>query len=266
MDNNMPTTLNNHRRRSRLVNATSTTRNLLLLVGFVALATLLVPYCSLARWDPDNHEQGVDKTKTTGSSLFQEALVAWSTLANPTQRSGGDHYEKSNACDAKYQRVTASAVPGLTAEDWERSVAYTGNRHRLALLAQKLSSRQEAISVAICGGSITMGHGVHPTTERYSDHLERRLNQLYPLQLPASTGVGTSNQDNDMPKHRVYNRGSHGADVRVAPRRVFATSIILSCPDPSLLSPPCQDVRHGKAHQLFELTDCSRLDCLGVCG
>jgi hypothetical protein len=215
----MPTT-QHHRRRSRLVNATSTTRNLLLLVGFVSLATLLVPYCSLARWDPD-HEQRDGGTGTTGSSLFQDALVAWSTLAHPTQRSSGDHNDNINACTAEYQRVTNSAVSGLTAEDWERSVAYTGNRHRLALLAQKLSSRQEAISVAICGGSITMGHGVHPITERYSDQLERRLNEMYPIQLPSASSTGTSNRDNDMPMHRVYNRGSHGADVRVAPIRVF---------------------------------------------
>jgi hypothetical protein len=213
----------NHRhRRSRLIHATTstTTRNLLLLVGFVALATLLVPYCSLARWDIDRHNES---KVTSGTSLFQEALVAWSaSLAHSTQspRLSTDLNETRNACTAEYQRVTASAVPGLTPEDWERSVAYTGNRHRLALLSQKLASRQEAVSVAICGGSITMGHGVHPITERYSDQLERQLNQLYPLSATASTGTTTSQQDKDGPKHRVYNRGSHGADVRVVPIQI----------------------------------------------
>lgn len=65
-------------------------------------------------------------------------------------------------CLQEYQRVTANRTQGITLQDLEQSRALIGNRHRLALLATKLQERKDAVNAVVCGGSITIGHGVVP--------------------------------------------------------------------------------------------------------
>jgi hypothetical protein len=69
---------------------------------------------------------------------------------------------RSDLCEAEYQRVARDRTPGLTKDDLERSRALMGNRHRLAGLARKLQQRIEPVTAVICGGSISIGHGVVP--------------------------------------------------------------------------------------------------------
>lgn len=128
-------------------------------------------------------------------------------ISDITKRNLGTKTEKKTAgelddiCATEYDRVTAtSRTPGLTLDDLERSRAFTGNRQRLAKFSTKLSALQSPVNVIVCGGSISLGHGVTPVTARYSDQLQVWLNDYYPI----STN-----------EHRVYNFGSHGADVRV---------------------------------------------------
>lgn len=61
----------------------------------------------------------------------------------------------------------------------------------------------------VCGGSITLGHGVEPKEARYSDQLGVWLNDAYPLRSDEALAEEEQKQ-----RHVVYNRGSHGADVR----------------------------------------------------
>ena len=68
----------------------------------------------------------------------------------------------NDRCLAEYTRVTKDRTPGLTKDDLERSRALVGNRHRLALLAHKLEQRQQPVTAVVCGGSISLGHGVVP--------------------------------------------------------------------------------------------------------
>lgn len=108
-------------------------------------------------------------------------------------------------CIAEHNRSTRKRVAGLTADDLERSRAYLGNRNRLVTFVDKLQQR-EPVQVAVCGGSISLGHGIHPMNLRYSDQLEVWLNEMYP---PSSK------------HHRVQNMGSHGADVSLYPNRLL---------------------------------------------
>jgi len=122
--------------------------------------------------------------------------------------------DNDSYCAAEYSRVTATRTPGLTEDDLERSRAYIGNRQRLAkfstkLLVSSLSSSSSPVNVVVCGGSISLGHGVTPTPNaRYSDLLEVWLNDNYPITNRSSNGQQQQQQ------HRVHNMGSHGADVR----------------------------------------------------
>jgi hypothetical protein len=129
-------------------------------------------------------------------------------------------------CRDEFRRVTTDLtsiqVPtGLSVDDFERSVAHVGNRYRLAQFANRLiesssfsltrndtasSAIGRPLAVLVCGGSISLGHGVTPVTSRYSDQLEVWLNTAYPI---------TNRNDTTIIKHQVYNRGAHGADVRL---------------------------------------------------
>jgi hypothetical protein len=68
----------------------------------------------------------------------------------------------TNVCEAEYQRVTRDRTKGLTKDDLERSRAHVGNRYRLAVLSQKLQQQVEPVTAVVCGGSISIGHGVVP--------------------------------------------------------------------------------------------------------
>jgi hypothetical protein len=111
----------------------------------------------------------------------------------------------------EYQRVMGSVTTNLTIDDYDRSIAHVGNRYRLSrVIQQKLiidetmtqAQPREPLTIVVCGGSITLGHGITPVKGRYSDQLEVYLNTVYPTQQQHRT-------------HQVYNRGSHGADVRI---------------------------------------------------
>jgi len=106
-------------------------------------------------------------------------------------------------CMDEYRRVTADRTTGLTADDLERSRAVTGNRQRLAGLATRLIQQRKPVHIVVCGGSISIGHGVHPPTLRYSDRLKEWLNTYYPMQ-----------QDEKQQQHTVTSMAAHGADVR----------------------------------------------------
>jgi hypothetical protein len=155
--------------------------------------------------------------------------------------------QEKNQCQREYERITIDMpdhVPGLTEEDYERSMAHVGNRYRIAAFVQKLiqstisststdtnSTDSKAVTVIVCGGSITMGHGVEPQSARYSDALEVWLNEAYPVAVDDTKQdsnndhnnknnyepfQGEYNFRNDFPnRHRVFMRGGHGANVCV---------------------------------------------------
>lgn len=62
-------------------------------------------------------------------------------------------------CQDEYERVTSNFT--LTKTDLQNSRALLGNRHRLAALSKKLKSNRP-VNAVVCGGSITMAHGVTP--------------------------------------------------------------------------------------------------------
>ena len=142
----------------------------------------------------------------------------------------------NDSCRKEYERITADRLPGLTKEDLLRSITYSGNRHRLAILANKLgmmnmnrrNHNEKAVTVTttqpvraiVCGGSITLGHGVKSTLT-YSSRLERWLNDNFPVTMTMpSTMIDANNNTSassspprQRSKHSVQNMGSHGADI-----------------------------------------------------
>lgn len=125
-----------------------------------------------------------------------------------------------STCQREYQRMMSHVTTNLTTDDYDRSIAHVGNRYRLSrIIQQKLlpvildsesSSQQQfeqrqPLTIVVCGGSITLGHGITPVTSRYSNQLEAYLNKVFPTKKK---------------QHTVYNRGSHGADVRIHVRPV----------------------------------------------
>ena len=113
-------------------------------------------------------------------------------------------------CPREYQRIMSHVITNLTVDDYDRSIAHVGNRYRLSrIIQQKLlvnatstshDQPRQPLTIVVCGGSITLGHGITPVTSRYSNQLELYLNDIYPTKPPTY--------------HKVYNRGAHGADVR----------------------------------------------------
>ena len=135
-------------------------------------------------------------------------------------------YDTFLTCQTEYQRIMSKVTTNLTADDYDRSIAQVGNRYRLSrIIQQKLSFREttppqqqqrrgrEPLTIVVCGGSITLGHGITPVTSRYSNQLETFLNTVYPTKQQSA--------------HTVYNRGSHGADVRIS-RILYLPMKILS--------------------------------------
>ena len=124
----------------------------------------------------------------------------------------------STTCQREYQRIMSNVTSHLTMDDYDRSIAHVGNRYRVSrVIQQKLllpvesesiqsqqqqQQQRQPLTIVVCGGSITLGHGITPVTSRYSNQLEAYLNMVFPIPT-------TKNQ-----QHKVYNRGSHGADVR----------------------------------------------------
>ncbi len=76
------------------------------------------------------------------------------------------------SCRAEYARITAGRTPAVTDQDLRRSVAWRGNRRRLAGVMARLSSpaRHRRPVVAVVG-SILLGHGVAPEGAQYADRM-----------------------------------------------------------------------------------------------
>ena len=145
-------------------------------------------------------------------------------------------------CKIEYERVMSSTITqGLTEEDLLRSRAWIGNEERLVKFVNKLTKKSittattttnessggngGGVNVVVCGGSITLGHGVEPAiTSRYSNKLEDWLNQMYPLSSSSSSSLphprNQKGQQQPQPKHNVYNHGSHGADMCAMAKRM----------------------------------------------
>lgn len=127
-----------------------------------------------------------------------------------------DTSASSTTCSNEKKRLTSKSIR-LTPEDLSRSRAWVGNEQRLANLVNKLQdhddpSKASPITVVVCGGSITLGHGLERADEnRYSHELEQWLNEFYPLARGAER------------RHRVLNRGSHGADMCAMAKRIDLT-------------------------------------------
>eukprot|EP00970_Alexandrium_tamarense_P011885 scaffold2601_cov154-Alexandrium_tamarense.AAC.1 len=114
-----------------------------------------------------------------------------------------------SSCRKEYDRISAKQTPGLTKEDFLRSQAWLGNQYRLAQLMKSLSSRTRPIVAVVAGGSISLGHGVTPTSLRYANRLESWMNDMYPL----DNNEGEKQQQQQKDHHKVINVAAHGADM-----------------------------------------------------
>ena len=144
---------------TRISNAASTLK-LLSLVIFVVTGSLFWQLVSLSGNGND--------TLTSPSQLDaprelckKEEPVKKEAIA-ATVRPAQTQEPIANSCQAEYERSTSNTTRGLTLDDLEQSRALIGNRHRLAFLSAKLQDRQEPVNAIVCGGSITIGHGVVP--------------------------------------------------------------------------------------------------------
>lgn len=153
-----------------------------------------------------------DTPNNLHSSLSEAQVVSKNTIFSIQQQ---QQKQQENVCTAEYQRVMVNqgATPGLTQEDFRRSRAWVGNEQRLANIARKLQNRSKPVNAVVCGGSISIGHGVEPQFGRYSHRLEEWLNELYPLNLHHRIETKKTN-------HKVFNRGSHGADICAMAKRL----------------------------------------------
>ena len=191
------------------------------------------------------------RTRTRTQTQTQTHILLQSSKEQQEQeQQRDDHY--NSACLMEYQRVTATRLEGLNEEDLKRSKTYRGNRYRLSKLVQKLHgtttsitssttnststgthqsksnvvpssaiTTTTAIKAVVCGGSISLGHGVMDNLS-YSHRLEDWFNDKYPTTTTTTIRQNTNQSNsNSMLKHhntrnkrhRVINRGTHGADV-----------------------------------------------------
>ena len=115
---------------------------------------------------------------------------------------------RNDVCQEKYHRRTSRGRIPLRREVLDRSQLYMGHRGRLAHVIDKLQHHQP-IQVLVCGGSITLGHGVAtPEAARYAGQFETWLKDHYPL--------SSSSQQ----QHSVLVRGAHGANTCAMAQRL----------------------------------------------
>lgn len=101
----------------------------------------------------------VVRTNASGVALNDAPSVQSIPLLTSAPASGSTL--SPSRCDKEYHRVMANTTKGLSEVDFEHSRALIGNRRRLAILAEKLQAQQQPVNAIFCGGSITIGHGVH---------------------------------------------------------------------------------------------------------
>ena len=174
-------------------------------------------------------------------------------------KTASNSYDTYLACQQEYQRVMSNITTNLTKDDYDRSIAHVGNRYRLSrIVNQKLlvqSNRaipQERLplTIVVCGGSITLGHGITPVSSRYSNQLEMYLNSVYPTKQKL---------------HKVYNRGSHGADVsivemgyatmKIKESKHHPSNFLYVCLSSLYLSSNVLDVCNGETYEFFRYTE-----------
>jgi hypothetical protein len=109
-------------------------------------------------------------------------------------------------CFSDYKNMKSKQQFGLMDDDYARSRAYHGNTRRLSIFLDKLQARQQPVTVVSHGGSISLGHGIEPMDDMYSNTFVNWLNAYYPVILePFSSGENTA--------HTLINHARHGADV-----------------------------------------------------
>ena len=191
-----------------------------------------------------------DATGTVRLALPRQIPMCRGNVTIPTTFKLDD---KERRCRNEFNRVTEEMpdhLPGLTEEDYERSIAHVGNRYRIATFVQKLIqssstasiNRNKPVTVVVCGGSITMGHGVEPSWSRYAATLETWMNDAYPVAVDdyrtdsnttsfdakEQTTLKYNFEDKYPNRHRTYFRGGHGANVRVIPKVLPVVSLSYS--------------------------------------
>jgi GNAT superfamily N-acetyltransferase len=194
--------------------------------------------------------------ETPADVSSQAKLLEPRTVATRRQRKSLPQH-KDDVCMKDYQRVMSKKTKGLTEEDFLRSRAWVGNEQRLAKFVTKLekSSRDAdagPVNVIVAGGSITLGHGVHPYNGKYSNRLERWLLMMYPpRQQRAATYAEKNATKQERKMHRVYNRGSHGADICAMAKRIEQNFALLGVePDLVILEFGVNDYQ-GQDHKIY---------------
>jgi hypothetical protein len=196
-------------------NGNSSNNIILFILRWLALVLVVTSFTIV--WKLANHHDGGVGLVGVPSSREWRLEAATYFSKEKLSNDDGDKCQKAHEyATRQYPRWT----PGWTPDDMERSRALVGNRHRLALLAEKLTASKQPILGVVCGGSISLGHGVAPTNMRYSDRLEVWLNDRFPL---------TNQTENNGIHHQVLNRGSHGADVsRLIGLYIFVVVVFIS--------------------------------------
>ena len=154
----------------------------------------------------------VHNSTTRNHDSFGEGIpvIPKPPLPPVTIRHEKNYQGSIDPCMEEHKRLVSNRTPGLTTEDMLRSRTYIGNRYRLATLASKLEVAP--IKAVVCGGSISLGHGVKTT---YANRLLEWLNDRFP--------VSSGNKN-----HKVINKGTHGADVSSIDGSIFRIILFFS--------------------------------------
>ena len=127
------------------------------------------PYHTLLHLPTELQEWSLQEEKDNNNNNLRSNTGLLSSPPPPPQQQQQQQQE-ADPCQDEYNRATLGRTPGLTMDDLERSRALIGNRYRLAQVAQKLQQPHQEqqqpspdpVTVVVCGGSITLGHGVVP--------------------------------------------------------------------------------------------------------
>jgi hypothetical protein len=134
----------------------------------------------------------------------------WLNLNSKSSCAVESESEKLLKCYSEYEDIKSNQTIGLMDDDYAKSRAYHGSIRRLAIFLEKLQSRQTPVTVVSYGGSISLGNGIAPGFDIYSNIFVKWLNAYYPV-----TTVG-STRANEAKTHKLYNRARGGFDVRTS--------------------------------------------------
>jgi hypothetical protein len=122
-------------------------------------------------------------------------------------------YYNQRKCYKDYMTIKKDQTPnGLQYDDYKRSQAYYGNGQRLYRFVQGLQTGTKPKKIIVCGGSISIGHGVKPRADRYADRFISWLNQRFPIQQN-NTKKHAKKRRQKPKKHELHMKVAHGADV-----------------------------------------------------